>query len=194
MSLDKWIPGYKARRTKEVNYDRNNFISYSETKEEYSNEYIKQVIEKDPWIFDPRFQKIWIQSEFLHAYENDDWHTNSGHFSYIAPFWRKNGGSKEELYYVIKANAKKYLKALLNYFKDDLKRDMKVMKDYAKSRDMEHTEIWKEHSLDYWRTVNMIRRELNIPLMPMPDILKLSVREIVIKTLEEQKLEIDQKI
>jgi len=68
------------------------------------------------------------------------------------------------------------------------------MIEYAKNKNIKYTEIWKEHSIESWRTVNMIRRELNLPLMPMLDILKLSVREIVIKALEEQKLEINQKI
>ncbi len=64
----------------------------------YSLDYIKQLIQDDPYIFDPRFQKIWDNSEFFQAYENDDWHTNSGHFNYVVPCWKKNGGSKEELY------------------------------------------------------------------------------------------------
>jgi len=117
--------------------------SYSTT-EKYSNEYIKQVIEDDPWIFDPRYQRIWNREEFSNAYENDDWDTSGGHFNYIAPFWKRNGGSKEELYHIILTNKKKHLRTLLKYFKDDLERNMMVMRDYAKSGDMKDTEIWKK--------------------------------------------------
>ncbi len=148
----------------------------------YSNEYIKSVVESDPWIYDPRFQRIWYRSEFSYAYEHDDWHTNSGHFNYIAPNWKKNGGDSEELSHIILANRDKHLRQLLQYFEEELKQYLKNLREFAESRDIEYTKRWKQHSLDCWRTINMIREELKLSLMPIPEILNLPPREIILKT------------
>jgi len=54
VSLDRRIPGYKPRKTKEVSRDNS-------TTEIYDNEYIKQYIERDPFVFDPDLREFGIE-------------------------------------------------------------------------------------------------------------------------------------
>ncbi len=59
------------------------------------------------------------------------------------------------------------------------------MKKLAESRNREYTEVWRQHSIDTWRELNLIREELKLPLVPIPEILNLSTREIISKVLSE---------
>ena len=135
---------------------------------EYSLEYIKKVIESDPWIFDPRFQKLWYRSEFSYAYEHDDWHTNSGHFNHIAPYWKRNGGDPEEFLKIISKNKEKHLRTLLKYWEEDLEQYIKFYQEYKKAGDIENARTWKQHAIECLRELNMIREELHLPPISLP--------------------------
>ena len=73
---------------------------------------------------------------------------NSGHFNYVVKFWKKNGEDPEELLTIIHRNRNKHLHTLMKYCEKGLKQHIKIMKEYAMSRDMERTETWRKHSID----------------------------------------------
>ena len=166
------------------------------TKEEckkYTVEYIRQLLENDPYIYDPRFQKIWYTDEITYAFQHNNWHTNSGHFNYVmkgfTECWKKNGGDmwdfNEKLLPIIHQYKNKHLRELLKYWQDDLERNLKIMRDYAKEQDVEETETWRKHSLQTWRDLNLIREKLELTLLPIPEILNYSTREIINRVLSE---------
>ena len=59
------------------------------------------------------------------------------------------------------------------------------MRDYAKEQDVEETETWRKHSLQTWRDLNLIREKLELTLLPIPEILNYSTREIINRVLSE---------
>ena len=92
--------------------------------EKYIRDPLNQVLRVSLWdtrTYDENLVRKWFDS--------DDWGTSSGHFNYIAPWWKKNGRTVEELLNVFREIKDEHFKYWLHELSDSLDRLTKQFKE-----------------------------------------------------------------